>query len=532
MKTAVHSNESGAFAPLRERVFRVLWIATIVGNIGTWVRDVASGWAMTGLTSSPLLIALVQALGTLPLFLFALPAGALSDLLDRRRLLLLTQLWLALVSLTLAWLAASGGLTAPQLLALTFAAGVGAALMAPAWQSIVPELVPRPQLRAAVALNSLGVNIARAIGPAVGGLVLSVWGLAAAYSLDVATYAVTALALLWWRRQAPAAPGPPEQLLGAMRAGLRYAWSSPELQRVMLRGASFFVFASAPWAMLPLIARALPQASAGRYGLMLAAVGLGAVAGALLLPRLRARLGAESVMRVATLLIAGALLGFAFTRQFAPVLILCAFTGIGWIIALTTLGAATQSVLPDWVRGRGLALYLTVFYGSMSLGSMLWGQVASAWSMPTALWAAAAGAVIILLLLWRARLPEGKADLAPARSWPDPVVAMPLPEAQGPVCITIEYRIDPARRAEFLAALHRFAPERRRNGAFDWSVFEDTAAAGRMVEIFFEASWSEHQRHHARVTAADADLQTQVLAFHLGPEPPVVRHLLAPGRSA
>jgi MFS family permease len=519
--------DSGAFAPLKHRVFRVLWIATVVGNIGTWVRDVASGWAMTDLSPSPLMISLVQAFGSLPMFLLALPAGALSDLLDKRRLLIAVQAWLCASSLTLAFLAATGRLDAMGLLLLTISGGIGAALMAPAWQSIVPELVPRAELRSAVGLNSLGVNISRAIGPALGGLVLSVWGLAAAYGVDAASYVVTALALLWWRRAVPASKGPPEQLLGAMRAGLRYAWSSPELQRVMLRGAGFFLFGSGVWALLPLIAKSLPHASAGLYGIMLAAIGVGAVAGALLLPRFRNRLSSDALLRFATLLIALALVAFAFVRNAPVAVLMCFLTGTGWIVALTTLGATVQAVLPDWVRGRGLALYLTVFYGALSLGSMLWGQVASSTSLQVALATAAAGAVLALAALWFAPLPVGKADLTPARSWPDPIVAQPVVDARGPVCITIEYRIDPARRADFLAVLNRFSAARRRNGAFDWRVYEDVARPGQVVEIFLESSWAEHQRHHSRVTAAEADLQKEVIAYHLGPEPPVIRHLLA-----
>lgn len=524
---AAGAADSGAFAPLRHRVFRILWIATIVGNVGTWVRDVASGWAMTELSPSPLMIALVQAFGSLPMFLLALPAGALSDLLDKRRLLVAVQVWLGLSSLTLALLAAAGALNASSLLLLTISGGIGAALMAPAWQSIVPELVPRAQLRSAVALNSLGVNISRALGPALGGLVLTVWGLAPAYALDAASYVVTALALLWWRREVVASQSPPEQMIGAMRAGLRYAWASPELKRVMLRGAGFFLFGSGVWALLPLIARSLPGAGAALYGIMLAAIGAGAVTGALLLPRVRAKLSADGLLRVATLLVAAALIVFSTIRNAPLAVLMCFGTGIGWIVALTTLGAAVQSVLPDWVRGRGLALYLTVFYGAMSLGSLLWGQVASSTSLPVALAVAAAGAVLAMFALWRAPLPAGQADLRPSRAWPDPIVAQPVADARGPVCVMIEYRIDPARRGEFLAALRGLAAERRRNGAFEWRTYEDVAEPGLVVEIFLESSWAEHQRHHARVTTADADLQAGVLAYHLRPEPPRVRHLLA-----
>lgn len=517
---------SSAFEPLRHATFRLLWIATVIGNIGTWIRDVASGWAMTGLSTSPLLIALVQAMGSLPLFLIAVPAGALADLFDRRRLLLVTQLWLGGTSLLLAMLAATGSLGTHSLLALTFAGGVGAALMAPTWQAIVPELVPRSQLRAAVALNSLGVNISRAIGPALGGLVLAIWGLAPAYLLDVLTYVLTALALLWWRRAPAATATLPEHFGGAVRAGIRYAWHSPELQRILLRGAGFFLFASALWALLPVIARQLPRASAGHYGLMLGAVGVGAVAGALLLPRLRARTTADWLLRIATTLVALSLLLLAFVPQLWLALGTCLLAGMGWIIALTTLGASVQAVLPDWVRGRGLALYLTAFYGSMSLGSVLWGQLAATGSLPFSLCAAGAGAVIFVLASWRWRIPSGSSDLTPARSWPDPLFAQPVADDAGPVWVIIEYRVQEAQRQRFLAALRLLAAERQRHGATGWRVLTDVSQPEVVVELFLAASMSDHLRHHARVTVADADLQAEVWKYHVGPHPPQVRHLV------
>lgn len=505
----------------------MLWIATVVGNIGTWIRDVASGWAMTDLSTSPLMVALVQAFGSLPVFLLALPAGALSDLLDRRKLLLGVQAWLFATSVTLAWLAATGRLDALPLLLLTLSGGVGAALLAPSWLAIVPQLVPRAQLRPAVALNSLGVNIARAIGPALGGVVLSAWGLAAAYGLDVLTYVVTALALVWWRPAAITNRLPAESLFGAMRAGVRYALASPELKRTLLRGMVFFIFATALWALLPLVARSQPGGTAGLYGFMLAAVGGGAIAGAVLMPRLRVRWSAEQVLALATLALAAALVIVAHSRVVALTIAACLLSGIGWIIALTTFGATVQAVLPDWVRGRGLSVHLTVFYGSMTLGSLLWGQVASATSLAFALTCAGAASLLSLLLSVVVRLPEGEANLTAVRPWPDPVMAEPPASARGPVCVMVEYRIEPARREEFFSLLRTFSGERRRNGAFRWQAYEDVTRPGIIVEMFLEASWAEHQRHHERVTSADADVQQQVLRFHLGPDPPLVRHLLA-----
>lgn len=520
-------SDAGTLAPLRHRVFRVLWLATIIGNIGTWIRDVGSGWAMTELSTSPLMVALVQAFGSLPMFALALPAGVLADLLDRRRVLLFAQVWLMLASLALTVLAAADSLTALSLLLLTLAGGVGAALMAPAWQAIVPELVPRAQLRPAVALNSLGINIARATGPALGGLVLATWGLAAAYGLDLLSYAVTAAALLWWRRERQTRQDTPEHLLGALRAGLRYARASTELRHTLLRATGFFLFTSAAWALMPLIARAVPGSSPRLYGSMLAAIGVGAVAGALALPHLRVRMSGDALLRLATVLLSIALLGYAGFRGTTASIGFSLVCGVGWILALTILAATVQAVLPDWVRGRGLALYLTVFYGSMSVGSMLWGVLAGTHGLHMALGMAAMGVLLAMGLLWRITVPSGEADVSPARSWPDPVVAWPPVDGRGPVRVLIEYRIDPARQDEFLQLLRIMSAERRRNGAYAWRAYSDVADPASVVETFDEYSWAEHQRHHARVTRADADLQARLQAFHLGPDPPRVRHLLA-----
>jgi MFS family permease len=515
-----------AFAPLRGRVFLVLWLATIVGNLGSWMRDVASGWTMTALSPSPLMVALVQAAATLPVFLLSLPAGAVADLFDRRRTLVAINLWLGAVSLVLALLVLADGLSPLSLLLLTFAGGVGAAMIGPVWQSVVPELVPRAELRSAVALNSLGINIARAIGPALGGLVLAAAGAAVTYLADVLTYAVVIAALLWWQRERPAMAGPPEHLWPAMRAGLRYAAASPPLRRVLLRAALFFLFASAPWALLPLVARQELGGGPGLYGLLLGAVGAGAILGALAMPRLRARFGAEGLMLGASLGLAAVLAGLALAGSAVLAVLLMLLAGVAWITALTTLNATAQGVLPDWVRGRGLALYLTVFYGAMTAGSLLWGQAASLSSVPLALGLAALLAVATGLAQRRLALPEAGADLAPSNHWPEPMLAAPVPDAAGPVLVTVTYRIDPARRDTFLAAIAPLGEERRRNGAYSWQVYEDAAEPGRMVEVFLEESWEEHLRHHRRVTAADAEVQAGLAAFHIGEAPPEIRHLL------
>jgi MFS family permease len=522
----------GAFAPLARPVFAVLWAATVLGNTGSFMRDVASAWLVTDLSASPTAVAMIQVAATLPVFLLAIPAGVLSDILDRRTFLIFVQMMLAAVSLALLLLAQSGLMTVSALVALTFAGGVGAALVAPTWQSIVPELVPRAELRSAVALNSLGINIARAIGPAAGGALVASFGAALTYGIDVASYAVVIAALLWWKRPKGADDGLSEQFFGAFRAGLRYARASRPLHVVLLRALVFFAFASAVWALLPLVARTLLQGDAGFYGLLLGAVGAGAIGGALVLPSLRARLGADALMLAAALVTAAAMAALALAPPKPAAVAVLFVLGIAWIVALTTLNGTAQAILPNWVRGRALAVYLTVFNGAMAGGSLAWGLIAQQAGLAGALALSASGLVVAGLLLHRVPLPVGEADLVASNHWPEPLTAAPIEGDRGPVMVQIEYRIRPEDRAPFLAALGRLSGERRRDGAYAWGVTEDAADPERIVEWFMVESWDEHLRQHQRVSVADADVQRAATAFHTGPEAPVVTHLItleAPG---
>lgn len=515
-----------AFSPLRQPVFAVLWAATILGNIGTFMRDVASAWLVTDLSGSPSAVAMIQVAGTLPIFLLAIPAGVLSDIVDRRKLLIGVQVLLGLISAALLALALANKLTVEILVGLTFLGGVGAALMGPTWQSIVPELVPKADLRNAVALNSLGFNIARSIGPALGGALLVAFGAAATYGADVLSYVFVIAALVWWRRPAGADDELREHFGGAFRAGLRYARASRELHRVLLRATLFFICASAIWALLPLVARRLLDGSAGFYGLLLGAVGTGAIVGAIVLPRVRARTGVDGIMLGAALVTAAitAALAAAPPQWLAVTLLL--ILGGAWIAALTTLNGTIQAILPNWVRGRGLAIYLTVFNGASAAGSLLWGIVAEAIGIHGTLVAAALALVVVAFAVLRLPLPAGEADLTPSSHWPEPAIAEPVEHDRGPVTITIEYRIARENRAAFLAAIGRLAPERRRDGAFAWGVSEDAADPERIVEWFMVESWAEHLRQHKRVSQADADIQAEVARFHVGPDVPVIRHLL------
>ncbi|WP_186395955.1 MFS transporter [Stappia sp. TSB10GB4] len=515
--------------PLGFPVFRALWIATVVSNVGTWMHDVGAGWLMTSLSPSPLLVALVQAATTLPMFLLALPAGALADIVDRRRMLMAAQLLGLLAAALLAVLTLLDLVTPEVLLAGTFMLGIAAALSAPVFQAIVPELVDKQALPDAIALNSLGVNISRAIGPALGGVIVALAGTPAVFALNAVSIVAVLAVLYTWQRPRTVHALPPEHFFGALKAGYRYTRHSPAMRLVLVRAVGFFLFASALWAMLPLIARRGLGLDAAGYGALLGCMGAGAAVGAILLKRLRKRVPANTISVGATLFFALSTLALALAANAWIAGAVMFSAGLAWIGMLTSLNVAAQMASPGWVKARSLAVYILVFQGAMAGGSILWGSVAASTSVPTALLLAAAGQAAALVLAFRWRLPQEQAnDLAPSNHWAEPVVFVQPADDRGPVLIEIEYRIEPARLADFVAALRDFRSSRQRDGAIRWDVWEDVAEPGRVIESFVVESWVEHQRQHARVTHADQLDQQLLQAFHVGDRPPVVRHLLRP----
>jgi MFS family permease len=522
----VGNEQTGAFAPLKSRVFLVLWIATILGNVGSFVRDVASAWLITDLSPDPAAVTILQAAATLPVFLLAIPAGVLSDIMDRRRFLIVIQLVLLAASLCLLVLSANGLQSSASLIGLTFVGGIGAALMAPTWQAIVPELVSKTDLKGAVALNGLGINIARAIGPAIGGILLAYYGASFTYGVDVISYLFVISALFWWKSAARADDPLAEHFGGAFRAGLRYAKASKELHVVLLRAAVFFLFASNIWALLPLLAKNVLGGSAGFYGVLLGAVGLGAIGGALLMPRVRQRLNADSLMLIASLLTAAGMIVLSLgPPQWAAVCVMLVL-GAAWIVTLTTLNGAAQTILPNWVRGRALAVYLTVFNGAMTFGSLVWGGVAHIAGIQMAMVSGAIGLTVTAILFRSIKLPKGEADLTTSAHWPEPLISDEVDNDRGPVLILIEYRINAENRTAFRSQIYKLSTQRRRDGAYSWGLTEDANDPTRMIEWFFVESWAEHLRQHRRVSNADVDIQASVRRFHVGDGEPVVQHLL------
>jgi predicted MFS family arabinose efflux permease len=514
--------------PFRHASFTALWIATIVSNIGGWMYSAASGWLMTSLSPDPFTVSLVQVAVSLPMFLLAIPAGALADIVDLRKLLIGTEIAIAVVSAAFALIVWLDAATVANLLLFTFLNGVLGVLQAPAWQAVVPQLVPPQSLQGAIAANSVGINISRAVGPALGGMILARFGLAVPFFVNAVSYLGMVGVLFCWR---PPQRGrrhlPVEQFGSAIRTGFRHARNNPHLQATMIRGAAFFLFATAYWALLPLIAREQIAGGPELYGVILGVIGVGAVGGAFALRWMESKLGADWLVAAGTIGTVIAMVLFAVAR--GPVLALSAsiIAGAAWTMAVATLNVSAQVALPDWVRGRGLAMFVTIFFGAMAAGSAIWGQTASMVGLQGAQFIAAAGALVAIPLTWRWKLGTGASvDLTPSMHWPEPIMTHEVERHEGPVLVTVEYQIDPRDRARFPAAMDQLGYQRRRNGAYGWGVFEDSASEGRMVETFLVESWLEHLRQHERVTKADRVLQDLVNQFQTEGSEPKTTHLI------
>ena len=503
-----------ALAPLRHRLFRALWIASLASNVGTWMQNTAAAWLMTSLSPSPVMVALTQTATSLPYFLLALPAGALADVVDRRRVLLITQVWMALTAAALALISFLGWIDAWSLLGLTFALGIGAAFTAPAWQAYAPNLVRRDDLPAAVALSGVSLNVARAVGPAAGGFLFAARGPGAVFLANAVSFLTLVAVLLVARPTTPTSSLPPERVVGAMRAGARFVRHSSAYRAVLVRSAAFMLPASALWALLPLVARHDLGMSAVGYGLLLGSLGSGAITGAALLPRLRARLTADHLLATASLTFAAATALLGSMRDAPAVAAAMFVAGIAWMGAVATLTVAAQSAAPAWVRARALAMSMLVVQGGLAISSLAWGAVADRVSSPEALLVAGAALVLAIAATWRFRLHGlDDLDLTPNPHWPAPVILGEIDVERTPVMVTVEYEIDPEKAEAFASAMEEIAAMRRRDGAISWGLYRDAQRPGRFLETFLVPSWLEHLRQHERSTEADRRLEETVSAF-------------------
>lgn len=524
------SGKQSAWSPFRQHLFRSLWIAAVASNVGTWVEDVGEAWLMTSLTKSPILISLLQTAESLPIFLLALPAGAFADIMDRRRLLIFAQIWMLIVAAVLGVMTISGAATPSILLLLAFLLGLGVALSAPAWQAIIPELVSRPDLPAAIALNSIAVNIARAVGPAIGGLIVASAGPGAAFLFNAFSFLGISVVLYRWHRAPHKSVLPTERAVGAIRSGTRYVCHSPAFRIVLVRSAAFMVFGSAIWALFPVLARFELKLGPTGYGLLFGSLGAGAITAAAVLPALRRKISLDLLVAEATLLFALMMLLLAFIRHAGLIAFAMFALGAAWLTVLVSLITSAQASVPSWVRGRALAFYMLVFYGGMALGSVLFGAVAEHLGVTAAFVCSAVGLVAGLAIAAHHRLKEAEGlNLDQSLHWPAPRFVHEPDAEEGPVLVTIEYRIDAAQAKEFAEAMEAMKKIRRRDGAIRWGLYRDTSDPSRHLETFIVESWIEHLRQHERVTISDRSVQELANAYHLGPARPTVTHFIYAG---
>lgn len=514
-------------SPLRLPVFRAVWVATTVSYLGALVQSVGASWLMTSITDSADMVALVQSAVTLPLVVLSLFTGAMADNMDRRKMMLSAQVFMLIVGITLTLCAWFHLITPWLLLFFTFLVACGGAYNAPAWQASVGDMVPRAQLPAAVALNSISYNIARSVGPAIGGVVVAAGGAAAAFALNALSYIGLIGVLARWRPATPPRILPPEPLGIAVAAGIRYVSMSPVIRAVLLRGFCFGFGASVVMALLPLVAKHLMGGGPLTFGTLLGAFGIGAITGALSIPRLRETLTTEGIVRWWSLALALATAVLAVSKYLWLTLFALWVGGASWVLVLSTLNVTVQMSAPRWVVARALSLYQMMTFGGLAISSWLWGTIAERYTLSTAiLWAAVVTFASAVLGLFKPLTQLGALNLDPLHGWKEPKTVVPVEPRTGPVVVTIEYLIDEEDVLEFLAAMAERRRIRKRDGALNWLLLRDLGDARLWIERFQTPTWLEYIRHNTRMTHDDAQVPERLRALHRGAGPPVVRRMI------
>ena len=513
------------WSPLRVPTFRNLLIADTLSDIGTFMQSVGAAWLMVSFGAGPMYVALTQTASSLPFFLLALPAGSIGDIVDRRRLILVTEWWMVGMAALLAALTIAGLMTPWLLLALTFAISAGDALEVPSWRALLPELVPKADLAAASALNGIEFNLARAVGPALAGLLIAAAGVGAAFVVN----AVSFLGVVWvvarWKRPSHALAVPAETLTGATVAALRYVRHSPGIKALSARSALVMLFASSMLALLPTVAQRAGHSSLN-YGVLLGCFGAGAIAGALLMPHVRARWSTDAVVSAAIAILGATIVLTAFAGALSTLAVLMFVAGGAWITFISLFSALAQGLAPDWVRARVLAIFVLSFQGGIAAGSALWGLVGERAGVQTALLFAGVSCMATAVFSFLRRLPTAPADISPWNHWRMPAVITDLELSldDGPVLVTVEYMVDSAHTRAFVNVMQEYEHVRRRDGASRWGLYHDTEVPGRYVETFLVGSWAEHLRQHARLTQDDRTLEERVYSLVRGQ--PRIQHLI------
>ncbi|WP_353068453.1 MFS transporter [Tunturibacter empetritectus] len=521
-------DKSNGFAPLKIPLFRDRWIASTVSSVGTWMQDTAGTWLMTSLTTSPLLIALMQTAASLPVLLLGLLAGATADIFDRRKLLIFWQAWMLASVGVLAVLTFVGYISPWALLAFTFLLNIGSAMNNPAWQAIVPELVPRELIPDTVSLNAASNNLARAVGPALGGLMVAGFqrvytGAGSVFALNAVSFAGVIWVLVNWKRIPLFKSAlPSERIAGSIRSGLRYVRYAPDLQSSLVRAFTFTFFISAIWSLLAVVAkRDLKQGPLG-YGILNGSLGLGAVIAATTLHRVRQRFSADQILATSTLYNVVVLLVMAFVRSPSILIATLILSGAAWTSTMSTINVSVQLSVPAWVQARALGTYMTTFQGGMALGAILWGYIAEHTSTTIALTTAACGLLITFPFARRFHILQGPLpDHTPYQAkHPAPQLALDTDPTDGPVRISVDYRVPIENYAEFTTAIHQLRGVRLRDGAIRWGIYRDAIDPTQLNETFVMESWLDYLRSRERITAADEVIRARVRALHQHDEPP------------
>ncbi len=521
------NKRQGVLQPLANRTFRQLWIGSNISNLGSLIQGVGAGWLMTELAASNGMVALVQAANVLPYMAFSLLAGALADNFDRRQIMIWAQVFMLLASGVLAAMAYAGLVTPWVILIFTFLIGAGGALYNPSWQASVGDVVPRDEVRGAVGLNSMGFNLMRSIGPALGGAIVAAAGAGAAFGVNAVSYVALVWALVLWKPLKREQRLPRESLGPALSAGLRYVSMSPALMRVMARGALFGMAASSVLALLPVVAADVLKGTAVTYGVLLGAFGLGAIGGVLVSSRLSAKVKNETLVRLAFLGFSIGVEGLSQSRTMATSAVALLVCGGCWVLALSLFNVTVQLSTPRWVVGRALSFYQTATFGGMAAGSWLWGVISDGYGPVFSL--AVSGAVLLIGVFagrWLGLAEYANLDLDPLGVWREPALRLDLRARSGPIMVMIDYEIAQENVEEFLVLMRKRRRIRIRDGARQWALLRDLENPEQWTESYHVPTWVDYVRHQERRIKADAEVTDRIWALHKGAEKPRVHRMI------
>ncbi len=527
------STNSASESPLKNTLYRFLWVAMFASDIGVSMQTVGSGWLITSLAPSPFVVSLLQVMTSLSIFLLALPAGALADIVDRRKLFLTTQYFSLAVAAILSILTFGGFTTSSILLVFTLLLGLGNAMSLPVNIVIQTEIVPKKKALAAMTLFSVAIYIGLAVGPLLGGLVVAVAGPWAVFMLNALSFVGVIVFLHRWRKPSERKLLPPEQVIGAIRTGLRYMRHSLHVRALFVRDFALTICGSALVSLLPLLARNGAGSNSILFGILIGAFGIGGmISGLIIVPRIK-KISIEKRVTSATILYAVAMAVLSFQHDIIIVFFGIFACGTSLIIITSSLNFVAYNSVSSWVRTRVVSVHQMIYWGGVALGSIIWGIVAEIWGIPTALLAASIGLVIGLVTSTRYKLkPLTDVDMTPSMHWSMPRVMIDIDDhEEGSALVEIEFQIDPIRSHEFESAMNKVRSLRLRDGAINWGLFHDIENPSRYVEMFTSESWTEHLRQHERITKADLAIEQHAISFHIGKDPPRISHLIGENTS-